>query len=65
MNPRVSTRFNLCVKMSGLTRDGYNIKPVSLDQVLRREQGRSAHHEQDWQAYPVSACIVPDMLHFV
>ena len=45
--------------MSRLTRDG-TAKPVSRDQVLRhaRVQGNihfpcSAHHEQDWQPYPV------------
>ena len=37
--------------MNGLIRDGYNIELISRDQVLRREQRRSAHHEQDWQAY--------------
>ena len=47
--------------MSRLTRDG-TAKPVPRDQILRRERGRhgniqllpcSAHHEQDWQSYPV------------
>ena len=42
-----------------LTRDG-TAKPVSGDQILRRERGQgnihfplSADHEQDWQPYPV------------
>ena len=46
--------------MSRLTWDG-TAKPVSRDQILRREQGQrkhhfscSADHEQDWQQpYPV------------
>ena len=45
--------------MSRLTRDG-TAKPVSRDQILRRERGQgnihfpcSAVHEQDWQPYPV------------
>ena len=45
--------------MSRLTRDG-TTEPVSRDQILRRERGQgnihfpcSAHHEQDWQPYPV------------
>ena len=45
--------------MSRLTRDG-SAKPVSRDQILRRERGQgsihfpcSADHEQDGQPYPV------------
>ena len=45
--------------MSRLTRDG-TAKPVSRDQILRRERGQgniyfpcSADHEQGWQPYPV------------
>ena len=45
--------------MSRLTRDG-TAKPVSRDQILRRERGKgninfpcSADHEQDWQSHPV------------
>ena len=46
-------------RVSGLTRDG-TAKPVSQDQILRRERGHGnmhfpslANHEQDWQPYPV------------
>ena len=45
--------------MTRLTRDR-TAKPVSRDQILRRECGQgnvhfpySADHEQDWQPYPV------------
>ena len=45
--------------MSKLTQDG-TAKPVSRDQILRRERGQgnihslcSADHEQVWQSYPV------------
>ena len=47
--------------MGRLTRDE-TAKPVSRDQILRRERGQgqgniyfpcSADHEQDWQPYPV------------
>ena len=45
--------------MSSLTGDG-NAKPISRDQILRRERGHgniefpcSADHEQDWRLYPV------------
>ena len=45
--------------MSRLTRDG-TAKPVSQDEILRRERGQgnihfpcSADYEQDWQPYPV------------
>ena len=45
--------------MSRLTRDG-TAEPVSRDQILRHARGQgniyfpcSAHHEQDWQPYPV------------
>ena len=45
--------------MSRLTRDG-TAEPVSRDQILRHVWGQeiihfscSAHHEQDWQPYPV------------
>ena len=66
-NP-VSTRFSLSMEMSRLTRDG-TAKPVSRDQILRRERGqgnihqyihflRSAGHEQDWQLYPVATVYV-------
>ena len=48
--------------MSRLTRDG-TAKPVSRDQILRRERGQgnvnflfSADHEQDWQFYPFDPC---------
>ena len=48
-------------RMSRLTRDG-TAEPNSRDQTLRRERGQgksyipcSAHHEQDWQPYPVDA----------
>ena len=47
------------MEMRRLTRDG-TAEPFSRDQILRREQGQgnihfpcSAHHEQDWQPYPV------------
>ena len=57
-NP-VSTRFNLGMEMSRLTRDG-TAEPVSRDQILRHARGQgniifpySADHEQDWQPYPV------------
>ena len=46
-------------KMSRLPRDG-TAKPVSGDQILRRERGQgkmnfpcSADQERDWQIYPV------------
>ena len=55
--PRVSTRFGLKNEQTDAGRDG---KPVSRDQILRRERGQenvyflfSADHEQDWQPYPV------------
>ena len=55
----MSTRFNLSMEMSRLTRDG-TAEPVSRDQILRRERGQgninfrcSADHVQDWQLYPV------------
>ena len=55
----VSTRFNLSMEMSRLTRDG-TAEPVSRDQILRHARGQgnvnfpcSADHEQDWQPYPV------------
>ena len=45
--------------MSRLTRVG-TAEPVSRDQIVRRERGQgninfpcSAHHEEDWQPYPV------------
>ena len=46
--------------MSRLTRDG-TAGPASRDQILRRDRGQghisfpcsAAHHEQDWQPYPV------------
>ena len=57
-NP-VSTRFNLSMEMSRLTRDG-TAEPVSRDKFIRRERGQeniyfscSADHEQDWQPHPV------------
>ena len=47
------------MEISRLTRDG-TAKPVSRDQILRRERGQgnihfpcSADHEQDWQSYSV------------
>ena len=50
--PRVSTRFSLSVENERLMQDG-TAKPVSRDQILRREQGEenihslsSADHEQ-------------------
>ena len=55
-------------EMSRLTRDG-TTKPVSRDQILRRERGQvnihfpcSADHEQDCQPYPVDpySCYVCD-----
>ena len=59
--PEVSTRFSLGMEMSRLTRDG-TAKPVSRDQILRRERGQgnihfpcSVDHEQDWQ--PVDSYI--------
>ena len=58
-NPVLSTKFSLSMEMSRLTRDG-TAKPVSRDQILRRERGQgnihfpcSADHVQDWQPYPV------------
>ena len=57
--------------MSRLKRDG-TAEPVSRDRIFRRERGQvkiifpgpcSAHHEQDWQAYPAdpySAIICDD-----
>ena len=57
--PYVSTRFSLSMEMSRLTRDG-TAKPISRDQILRRERGQgnshcpcSADQEQDWRPYPV------------
>ena len=53
------------------TRDG-TAEPVSLDQILRREQGQgknhfscSADHEQDWQPYPVDpySCLYVMAIH--
>ena len=51
--------INLSMEVSRLTQDG-TTGPVSRDQILRRERGQrnihlpcSAHHEQDWQLYPV------------
>ena len=53
------TRFSLSMKMSRRTRDE-TAEPVSRDQILRHAWGQgninfpcSAHHEQDWQPYPV------------
>ena len=55
----VHTRFSLSMKneQSRLTRDG-TAKPVSRDQIFRRERGQgnihflcSADHEQDWQPF--------------
>ena len=47
--------------MSRLTRDG-TAETVSQDQILRHNRGQgninfpcSAHHEQDWQPYPVDS----------
>ena len=57
--------------MSRLTRDG-TAEPVSRDQILRRErrQGNAhfpcpAHHEQDWQPYPVDpySCYICVTMH--
>ena len=49
----ISTLFSLSMKMSRLTRNG-TAKPVSRDQILRRERGQgnidfpcSTDHEQD------------------
>ena len=57
-----SSQLSLSMEMSRLTRDG-TPKPVSRDQILRRERGQgninfpcSADHEQDWQPYPVDTC---------
>ena len=57
-NP-ASTRFNLSMEMSRLTRDG-TAEHVSRDQILRheRKQGNihfscSADHVQNWRPYPV------------
>ena len=60
--------------MSRLTRVG-TAKPVSRDQILRREQIKgniyfpcSADHEQDWQPYPVdpySCCMVDDHIYIL
>ena len=52
------------MEMSKLTRDG-TAKPVSRDQILRRERGHriihfpcsAADHEQDWQPCPVMRAI--------
>ena len=66
-NP-VSTRFSLSMEISRLTRD-WTAKPVSRDQILRRERGQgnihfpcSADHEQDWQPYLVDpySCYMCD-----
>ena len=53
--PRVSTGFSLSMEMSRLARH-VAAKPVSRDQILRRERGPanihfpcSADHEYDWQ----------------
>ena len=58
--------------MSRLTRDG-TAKPVSRDQILRREHGGqgkrhfpcSADHEQNWQPYPVDSysCYIYGTIH--
>ena len=49
--------------MSRLTRDG-TAEPVSRDQILRRKRGQGniyfpcpAHHEPDWQPYPVGPSL--------
>ena len=49
------------MEMSRLTREG-TAKTVSQDQILRHARGQgnmnfpiSAHHEQDWQPYPVDS----------
>ena len=54
---REESRFSLSMEMSRVTLDG-TAKPVSRDQILRRERGNaninfpySADHEQDWQPY--------------
>ena len=70
-NP-VSTRFDLSMEISRLTRDGI-AQPVLRDQILRRERGQgniyfpcSADHDQDWQPYPVdpnSSCYMCDYGH--
>ena len=52
------------MEMSKLTRDG-TAEPVSRDEILRRERGQrifhfpcsAAHHEQDWQPFPVLRAI--------
>ena len=50
---------SLSMEMSRLTRNG-TAEPVSRGQILRHERGQGrihfpcpAHHEQDWQPYPV------------
>ena len=60
-NPASSTRFSLSMEMSRLTQDETDertrlARPNS--QAHKRGQGTihfscSAHHEQDWQPYPV------------
>ena len=61
-----STVFKEKSEMMRLRRDG-TTKPVSRDQILRRERGQgnthfscSADHVQDWQPYPVDpySCYV-------
>ena len=54
--------------MSRKMRDG-TAKPISGDQILRRERGQgnihfpcSADHEQDWQPYPVDRYSANDLL---
>ena len=56
------------MEMSRLARDG-TAKPLSQDQILRRERGQgnshfpcSVDHEQDWQPYPVDpySCYMCD-----
>ena len=60
--PQVSTRLDLSMEMSRLTRDG-TVEPVSRDEILMCERGQgninlpfSADHELDWQPYPVDPC---------
>ena len=59
--------------MSRMTRDGI-AKPVSRDQILRRERGQenihfpcSADHVQDWQPYPVDpySALSEDPIYYI
>ena len=72
-NPRSKHQIQPEYGMSRLTRDG-TAKPVSRDQILRRERRQGnfhfpclVDHEQDWQPYPVDpySAICDDHSHSI